>query len=480
MRRGPRAPARLLRARPRATGLPGALPALLRLLALSLLLARSARAEETEQILDLFARRCVECHGPSKSSAKLRLDSLDAVFRGGRSGPVVTAARRAESILYARVSSTDPDERMPPKGEALSASEVESIGRWIDAGARAGVSKGSVPVTVKPRADRIPAGRAPVFSIAAVLQGRRIAVGRGNAVEVYSIEESAGSDDKKDEKKKGRNAELTQRLEATLDQHAGLVTALAFTSDGKRLASGEYRVVRVWDTATWGLIATLEDHADQVLVVAFDPSGEKVAAGGGLPTESGEVKAWDLATKGPLWSVTPHTDTVLGLAWSRDGGRLFTGGADRVSYVLDARSGKTERRLEAHTNHIEAVAFDAEGKRGASAGADRAVRLWDLENGEYLESLKGHDGPVTSVAFSVDGKELLSTGADGSIRAHDASNGNQRYSLSPGKGYLQSGALLEKGAWYVAAEQDGPVHLFDLAQRKLILTISPPGPPSKS
>jgi hypothetical protein len=79
---------------------------------------------------------CVECHGAEINRADLRLDAGPYVLRGGESGEVLVAGSRAESVLFQRVSSEDPELRMPPKGAGLTAEQVEALGKWIDSGAR--------------------------------------------------------------------------------------------------------------------------------------------------------------------------------------------------------------------------------------------------------------------------------------------------------------------------------------------------------
>ncbi len=86
-----------------------------------------------EQVRDLFSRRCRECHGPDSQEGGLRLD-LDP--RGaGEPGAVVIAGNRGASALLDRVTSTDADRRMPPRGKPLSNEEIGLVGAWIDAGA---------------------------------------------------------------------------------------------------------------------------------------------------------------------------------------------------------------------------------------------------------------------------------------------------------------------------------------------------------
>jgi len=83
-----------------------------------------------ERVRTLFQRRCLECHGPERQEGGLRLDKPVPAASG-----LVVAGDRQASGLLARVASADPEVRMPPRGKALGADEVELVGAWIDAGA---------------------------------------------------------------------------------------------------------------------------------------------------------------------------------------------------------------------------------------------------------------------------------------------------------------------------------------------------------
>ncbi len=87
------------------------------------------------QIRPLLMARCGACHGADEQEGGLRLDARQPALRGGDGGPVIVPGSSAESRLWQRVSAADPDERMPPDGEALSAAEQQRLAQWIDAGA---------------------------------------------------------------------------------------------------------------------------------------------------------------------------------------------------------------------------------------------------------------------------------------------------------------------------------------------------------
>jgi len=86
------------------------------------------------QIKPLLTERCVSCHGALQAKAGLRLDAAPLIRRGGDAGPIVELGHADESLLIDRVTSTDSD-RMPPEGQPLSPDQIDTLKRWIDAGA---------------------------------------------------------------------------------------------------------------------------------------------------------------------------------------------------------------------------------------------------------------------------------------------------------------------------------------------------------
>ena len=101
-----------------------------------LALRATAATDFAAEIEPLLIKRCSECHGPDKQKADLRLDSRAAALRPAESGKAALAPGKPEaSELIRRVTSTDPDEVMPPKGPRLTPAEVASLSRWIAGGA---------------------------------------------------------------------------------------------------------------------------------------------------------------------------------------------------------------------------------------------------------------------------------------------------------------------------------------------------------
>ncbi|MHA3774011.1 PSD1 and planctomycete cytochrome C domain-containing protein [Verrucomicrobiota bacterium sgz303538] len=88
------------------------------------------------EVRPILEERCFECHGPEKQKGGLRLDQKSGLFGGGDSGePAVLPGKSADSPLMKFILSTDPNEKMPPKGERLKPEQVLALRQWIDHGA---------------------------------------------------------------------------------------------------------------------------------------------------------------------------------------------------------------------------------------------------------------------------------------------------------------------------------------------------------
>lgn len=102
-------------------------------------------------VLPILRARCESCHGPAKSKGKLRIDSLEAVMKGGKEGPSVIAGNAAASPLVARIHlpMADDHHMPPPKEPQPSATEVQAIEWWINQGASADLKVSAMPASLR-------------------------------------------------------------------------------------------------------------------------------------------------------------------------------------------------------------------------------------------------------------------------------------------------------------------------------------------
>jgi hypothetical protein len=91
-----------------------------------------------KDIKPLFEKSCFKCHGPEKHKGKLRVDSIEAIKKGGEDGEVVISGKSEKSPLVHAIAGLDPDSAMPPegKGDPLTKEQIGLVRAWIDQGAK--------------------------------------------------------------------------------------------------------------------------------------------------------------------------------------------------------------------------------------------------------------------------------------------------------------------------------------------------------
>ncbi len=146
----------------------------------------------------------------------------------------------------------------------------------------------------------------------------------------------------------------TLKRSARLVGHTGPVYSVAFSGDGRRLAStGRDRTVRIWDVAAAKCVAVLIGHTDEVFAAVFHPDGHRLASAG----RDGAIWLWDLETGQEVVRLEGHTNYVYSLEFSPDGMSIVSGCGDGTVRIWDTTS--PARRQEAR-HEAEALRPDAE------------------------------------------------------------------------------------------------------------------------
>jgi WD40 repeat protein len=143
--------------------------------------------------------------------------------------------------------------------------------------------------------------------------------------------------------------------------------------DGRQLAAGSEGAVRVWDWKNRQLLYSFPGHEHHSISLAFSLDGRRLASGSWREG----VRLWDTETGGlPLRTIPGHRHPVTALAFSPEGGRLASASFDRSVKLWDTTTGGLLHTL-LHAGNVECVAFSPDGRRLASASSDGTIRLWD-------------------------------------------------------------------------------------------------------
>ncbi|UKZ75874.1 hypothetical protein TrVFT333_003570 [Trichoderma virens FT-333] len=245
----------------------------------------------------------------------------------------------------------------------------------------------------------------------------------------------------------------------TLEGHREEVLSLAFSADGRYLASGSSdRIIKIWDATTGKVQQTLKGHSDEVNSVAFSPDSRYLASG----SRDSTIKIWDTTTGKVQQTLGGHIRQVNPVAFSPDGRYLASGSWDNTIKIWDTTTGKEQQTLKGHSNVVTSVAFSPpDGRYLASGSSDRIIKIWDTTMGKEQQTLKGHSNVVTSVAFSPpDGRYLASGSWDNAIKIWDATTGKEQQTINGHDGQVRSVAFSADGR-YLASGADLAIKIWD-------------------
>jgi mono/diheme cytochrome c family protein len=367
------------------------------------------------EVAQLLQRRCAGCHGEDSAKGGYRLDSFAAMQKPGDSeaAPLV-AGKARDSELFKLIITQDADERMPQKAEALPQPEIALLERWIAGGASYDGDDPARPLAELARATHLRA-----------------------APEKYP--------------------------------RVFPVTALAFSADGRLLASGGYREVLVWRTDGTTLQRRMAGLPERISGLAWSARPNVIAVAGGTPGQWGTVALVDAGRNDRVRFLCDLPEMALSVAFSPDGETLVAGCGDRTLRVFDVSSGKQMRVLRNHSDWVQCVAFNPAGTRLVSAGRDRTARVFDTSTWNLTATYTAHDTPLLAATFSADGARIVTT-ARGAGHVWQPAPADKRGELAELGG---DAPRLASGPFGIAAGcADGTVKIYQVGGAAPWLTLA--------
>ena len=283
-------------------------------------------SEKVSYYLDIkpvIQQYCQGCHQPALRQGNLDLTNYKEFVKGGKNGLAFVVGQPDSSLVVGMIEGRHQP-LMPLGGPPLEKKVINQFRSWIRAG--------------------------------------------------------AGDDTPSQNKILSNNAFPTYQLPP-------VITAMAYSPDGRLLAVSGYREILLHRSDGTGLEGRLVGVSDRLQSLDFTPDGQILVTAGGIPARFGELQFWEIQTRKLKHSVTVCKDTLFGASLSPNGSKVGFGCSDHTVRIHEISTGIEFLRTRHHENWVLGTQFGMDGKRIVSVGRDFAVKLMNAETGAFVENL---------------------------------------------------------------------------------------------
>ncbi|XZE36290.1 c-type cytochrome domain-containing protein [Pirellulaceae bacterium SH501] len=372
------------------------------------------------EIAPILQEHCTACHGAKRADGGYRLDTVEYLKTPGESGdiPIISRSDASSSDsgeLLARICSTDPALRMPSDSEPLQDSQIQTLKRWISAGAKFDIED----------------ERQPLWMI--------IPPQMVSAPGSYS--------------------------------HPQPVTAMRFANDDHELWFGGYHELIATSPQAKGAVQRVVHQSQRTMAILLSEDKKYWITAGGSPGLRGEVRLTSTESERVVKSITLGTDLVLDLALHPSGKELACAMADGTIRILSSDSLETMRILSSHSDWVTQIAYSLDGAQLASSSHDKTCKVFDTKTWDILASYSGHQAAVRGIATTNTAGEWQTVGADKQWHRWSTDGAKKVAGLAIGGEPIRIVTSRDES---IVATEEGRWYKIDLKGNKIERTVQSP------